>query len=409
MQTNPVQLPEALFPVQGLTTNSHGSPSPSLNQPVDFTVLFMNLLGGSDTTKPDQLGSNLLADITDDNLLPDSGNSLPHLPDVSDQGKVLPQVLVPHGLIAADTSSPEDENTAALLSFRPEQSLASQSLSQAVRQFLQNQTGNLDPGSKTENTDSKGLQTQSFIQAETNWQGHMSGTSDNVQKPGSDDSLSIQSIQKLVDNPLLLTDTMPRLDTLKQYPVHDIVQASTSGHSGKTDALPQQLISHTPLSSPLPDSHQDSISAQKTLDIRAPITSPEWADEVSSKIRWITNNDLQSAEIRLHPKHLGVIEVKVNISNDQANIHFVTPNAQVRDALETAAHRLRDMLDVNGLQLSNFGVSDHSLSGGNNRNDQAQGYQNYNYDLSYTDSNGENPVVYESPLHVASGLVDYYA
>ena len=123
----------------------------------------------------------------------------------------------------------------------------------------------------------------------------------------------------------------------------------------------------------------------------------------------MTSNNFQSAEIKLHPRHLGTIEVKVDVSNDQANIHFVTSNAQVKDALETAAHRLRDMLDTSGLQLSHFGVSDNSQPGGGNRNDQALRYQFAASAANQPAANEDASTVHDTVLTVSPRLVDYYA
>ena len=71
---------------------------------------------------------------------------------------------------------------------------------------------------------------------------------------------------------------------------------------------------------------------------------------------------LQGAEIRLNPAHLGPLEVRIQIQNDQANINFTAQHGMVREALEAAIPRLREMLGESGLQLNNVTVSDQSLA-----------------------------------------------
>jgi flagellar hook-length control protein FliK len=52
------------------------------------------------------------------------------------------------------------------------------------------------------------------------------------------------------------------------------------------------------------------------------------------------------------------MEVRIQIQNDQASIQFASHHAVVREALEAALPRLRDMLEATGVQLVDVNVSD---------------------------------------------------
>jgi flagellar hook-length control protein FliK len=73
-------------------------------------------------------------------------------------------------------------------------------------------------------------------------------------------------------------------------------------------------------------------------------------------------NEVQQAEIKLNPPHLGPLEVRLALHHEQAHILFFAADPSVRDALEGALPRLREMLDGNGIQLNQAQVSDQSFA-----------------------------------------------
>ena len=113
-------------------------------------------------------------------------------------------------------------------------------------------------------------------------------------------------------------------------------------------ALPVQ-ISHTPpLSSPI----------QQTVN--TPLAHSAWADDFSQKIVWVATQHEQSAELHLNPPQLGPLDVSIKVNGDQATAIFTSPHAVVRDAIEQALPKLREMLADNGIMLGNASVSDQS-------------------------------------------------
>ncbi len=95
--------------------------------------------------------------------------------------------------------------------------------------------------------------------------------------------------------------------------------------------------------------------------ITVPPQHPQWSQALGERLHWMVSQQLQSAEIRLDPPELGSLDVKVVVNKDHATVHFVTHNPQVRDALETATPRLREMFADAGLNLGDVNVSQESF------------------------------------------------
>jgi flagellar hook-length control protein FliK len=97
------------------------------------------------------------------------------------------------------------------------------------------------------------------------------------------------------------------------------------------------------------------------LTINTPVNQDKWADEFNQKITWLASSSQDhTAELHLNPPHLGPLDVVLKISGDQATALFTSPHAAVRDAVEQAMPRLRDMLADNGIMLGNATVSDQT-------------------------------------------------
>lgn len=100
-------------------------------------------------------------------------------------------------------------------------------------------------------------------------------------------------------------------------------------------------------------------AAQATIG--TPVTHERWGDEFSQKVTWLASSKQdQSAELHLNPPQLGPLDVVIKVSGDQATALFTSPHAAVREAIEQALPKLRDMLSDNGITLGNATVSDQS-------------------------------------------------
>lgn len=113
-----------------------------------------------------------------------------------------------------------------------------------------------------------------------------------------------------------------------------------------------------------------SSSVPVAMTLTVPMRQANWGQAMAERVVWMTNANIQEAEIQLNPRELGPIGIKVTMNNDQANVSFVAQHASTREALEAAIPRLREMLSENGLQLGQSDVSQHSFKG---REEQSEG------------------------------------
>lgn len=125
---------------------------------------------------------------------------------------------------------------------------------------------------------------------------------------------------------------------------------------------------NTPLYSKTSSTSNLGIQQQQILHQN--IKDPQWQAEFSQKIVTLVKDGLQKAEIRINPPHLGVIDIKISLQNEQAQIQFTTPHQAVREVIEASLFRLRDQLGEAGIQLGQSQVSSQQAG------QQQQGYDN---------------------------------
>ncbi|MDH1261736.1 flagellar hook-length control protein FliK [Pseudomonas sp. GD03944] len=137
-----------------------------------------------------------------------------------------------------------------------------------------------------------------------------------------------------------------------------------------------------------------------------------WSEAVVDRVMLMSSQNLKSAEIQLDPAELGRLEVRINMSQDQAQVTFASANAGVREALESQMHRLRDMFTQQGMNLADVNVSDQSNRGwqGQEGNGRGQGGRS-NELLGSHEDDALHPVaeVRSTPLSGGRGMVDFYA
>ncbi|KJU78322.1 flagellar hook-length control protein [Ectopseudomonas oleovorans] len=137
-----------------------------------------------------------------------------------------------------------------------------------------------------------------------------------------------------------------------------------------------------------------------------------WSEAVVDRVMWLSSQNLKSAEIQLDPADLGRLEVRVNLSQDQAQVTFASPNAGVREALEGQMHRLRELFAQQGMNLADANVSDQSLNRGwQGQGEGGRGGSGSRDDLLASDElqPGVHQEVRSERLTAGRGLVDYYA
>lgn len=149
--------------------------------------------------------------------------------------------------------------------------------------------------------------------------------------------------------------------------------------------------------------------APHALPVPQAVGAPGWDREVGNQVAWLAHQTGGKAELVLTPPQMGRIEVSVSVTGDQANATFISANPVVREALESALPRLREVLAEAGIQLGQAQV------GAENMRQSAQ-----------QEKNGDNPAADRAPgstaamqaaghalpaagLKIGRGLVDVFA
>ena len=135
-----------------------------------------------------------------------------------------------------------------------------------------------------------------------------------------------------------------------------------------------------------------------------------WSNEVGQRVMWMVNSDLQQAQLQLNPKHLGPIEIKITLTADQqVNVNFLTHSNTVKEALDQALPRLREVFDQSGLNLNDVNVQqeshkqhrDHRHTAGNGSADESHLAENMHEEVSVAR-------IFQNQT-LSSNIVDFYA
>jgi flagellar hook-length control protein FliK len=143
-----------------------------------------------------------------------------------------------------------------------------------------------------------------------------------------------------------------KLDGLFEGLAGRLASAAAPDRPPATVALPGAVPGVVqPISPPL---------AASLLDMGVPqqVGAKGWDSAVADRLLWMVQGDLQFARLKLNPPNLGPLEVRLTVSQDQSSVAFLSQHAAVREALEAALPRLREMFDQQSLQLLRADVSD---------------------------------------------------
>lgn len=82
-----------------------------------------------------------------------------------------------------------------------------------------------------------------------------------------------------------------------------------------------------------------------------------WSQNLGDRLLLMAERGVQSATLRLHPEHLGQMQIRIHVDEDgSAQVLFSAQQAPTRDALEHAIPRLRELFADQGLNLMQANV-----------------------------------------------------
>lgn len=150
-------------------------------------------------------------------------------------------------------------------------------------------------------------------------------------------------------------------DKAAKFAVQDFSGSKIDAFTAKS--LPNEAgATQTPVAAALAPHQPGNTAASSSAPLRVdtPVRDPAWSGDFSQKVVWLTANDQKFAQLTLNPPQMGPIEISLNINKDSASAYFISPNAEVREAIESALPRLREMLAGVGIELGQANVSAQS-------------------------------------------------
>jgi len=168
-----------------------------------------------------------------------------------------------------------------------------------------------------------------------------------------------------VDKPIPDLPTLPRAAADAAAPRLANAVFTIANDSGKAaEAITAKTAGGPELSNLTATSHAHAPAPQaaQTRDANpaTPISTPlhdnRWATDFGQKVVWMARAEQQNAQININPPQLGPIQITINLDGDKASAVFASPHSEVRQAIETAMPRLREMLADAGINLGQANV-----------------------------------------------------
>jgi flagellar hook-length control protein FliK len=100
-----------------------------------------------------------------------------------------------------------------------------------------------------------------------------------------------------------------------------------------------------------------SANGSLTEKLSPHVGTPAWDQALGQKIVWMVGGAQQTASLTLNPPDLGPLQVVLNVTNEQASATFISAQPEVRQALEAALPKLREMMSEAGIQLGQTSIN----------------------------------------------------
>lgn len=146
--------------------------------------------------------------------------------------------------------------------------------------------------------------------------------------------------------------------------------------------------------------------------VDAEVQSPRFAGDLGGQIVWLASRQTQVAEISLNPPNLGPLEVRLSLSDAGSGVQFFSPHAQVREAVEAALPRLRELMADAGIQLGDAQVRDQALArqgqGGQGQDAASRQSGGPSSEAQSAETHGGVIALSSGPARAGLGLVDLY-
>lgn len=277
-----------------------------------------------------------------------------------------------------------------------EQAAKAEQLLAEIRQLLKGRTGHSEKAAEPIKVAEQTKSTEPVITATNAKSGKEKAEAGDTAIKGSDSKQSASKAEGLA-NAVDVDTKLP--DSAQQ---NQVFRNNTDGlaDANAARAIQGQMVSTTQGTVAANESGQTNTlqALQRPLDLQ----QTEASQKLQERINIMMSRNIQRADIRLDPPELGSVQIRVNMSGEQASVQFQVQSAQAKDAIETAMPRLREMLEQQGIDLADTQVGEQSKEG-----ERTAGGQGGSAEES-EDWAVEGEIALDEGRVLADGQVDFY-
>lgn len=154
------------------------------------------------------------------------------------------------------------------------------------------------------------------------------------------------------------------------------------------------------------DTHQTNKIPAHTLMIRTEVSEPDWGNAFNHQVMWLSQQKMNTATISLNPKELGPIDLNIQVHAKEAHITINTYHQDINELLQQTMPRLRDMLQNEGLNLTQVQIDTHvDAQTGSHAQERRFQHQMENH-ATVHDENVQDTLIQDRKTQ---GVVDYFA
>ncbi|WP_417440147.1 flagellar hook-length control protein FliK [Idiomarina abyssalis] len=277
-----------------------------------------------------------------------------------------------------------------------EQAAKAEQLLAEIRQLLKGRTGHSEKAAEPIKVAEQSKGTESVITATNAKSGKEKAEAGDTAIKGSDSKQPASKAEGLA-NAVDVDTKLP--DSAQQNQVfRNNTDALADANAAR--AIQGQMVSTTQGTVAANESGQTNTlqALQRPLDLQ----QTEASQKLQERINIMMSRNIQRADIRLDPPELGSVQIRVNMSGEQASVQFQVQSAQAKDAIETAMPRLREMLEQQGIDLADTQVGEQSKEG-----ERTAGGQGGSAEES-EDWAVEGEIALDEGRVLADGQVDFY-
>ncbi|RUO71616.1 flagellar hook-length control protein FliK [Idiomarina ramblicola] len=277
-----------------------------------------------------------------------------------------------------------------------DQAAKAEQLLAEIRQLLKGRTGHSEKAAEPIKVAEQANDSESVITATNVKAGKEKAEAGDTANKNSDSKQPANKADGLA-NAVDVDTKLP--DTAQQNQVfRNNTDALTDANAAR--AIQGQMVSTTQGTVAANESSQSNTlqALQRPLDLQ----QTEASQKLQERINIMMSRNIQRADIRLDPPELGSVQIRVNMSGEQASVQFQVQSAQARDAVETAMPRLREMLEQQGINLTDTQVGEQSKEGERTAGGQA-GSAEESEDWAV-----EGEIALDEGQVIADGQVDFY-